>query len=790
MIQHSIKLNQMIGYSVLLIIFLLPSNIYVLANFKTACELLKLPRECHCQRTRGVPLSSLNETRLRCRQFTKITNEYNWPIVQYDRLAFETPNDNLILDRFAFSDIRARTLRFNVRHLFLNDHAFYNAYIGQLAISCTDDYGTINLESNGQALYGATITNILVKSIDLQIQISELFFSNSVIYTLLIESSKFYGFTNKKFITRQQYETNSTNENQYETFLEYDSILTPNSSYQTSSQSSPLKIRRIRNSKRGRRQISDINDEKFSLLEYTTAPINITSTPLLASVRIYTILSSINTTNLTENYFPNNFNYNQTDEITLSYNYINTIDPYAFRHLQFFEGRLILTYNHIQYLSPYAFNYLYSLNNLSLANNLIQNVSSMHFEHLNKLYELDLGFNQINQLYNNTFQYLPNLHVLRLNNNPLKFIHSNVFTSLTHLKEINLQGVQLMQLIDPQNFHWLWNLASLNVNYLSNTNFDLSDVAFCLLSHFNQTFFHISRQHSCSCNVHYLYNNPGIHRNGPYSTVKYHTNYLRLTPICIQNETSSSFEQYPHENEPVEYSNSSDFIIQNLGDKCNYKLMFLDCDAMTTTTTATTTTTTTTTAMTTIEISSSADNLSTAESLLNAAARKTAPLPTTTPRFFKYTKPTSKSANNTKKLFTVLGTLIAITVAPVILVILWYRLKRLYIQKQKRKKVIEQKRGLNSISSNNMTHYPQTTAPRYASSDMLSSMYSGQSIGNKNPSQTLISPASPPSTIYKNVDALNNDSIQSIDHEENQLQRQSQNLTNDKTSEIQETTEC
>ncbi|CAM4827570.1 unnamed protein product [Rotaria magnacalcarata] len=785
---HSIKLNQMIGYSVLLIIFLLPSNIYVLANFKTACELLKLPRECHCQRTRGVPLSSLNETRLRCRQFTKITSEYNWSIVQYDRLAFETPTDNLILDRFAFADIRARTLRFNVRHLFLNDHALYNAYIGQLAMSCTDDYGTINLESNGQVLYGATITNVLVKSIDLQIQISELFFSNSIIYTLLIESSKFYGFTNKKFITPQQYETNTTNENQYENFLEYDSILTPNSSYQTSSQISSLKIRRIRNSKRTLRQNPDINDEKFSLLEYTTSPINVTSTPLLASVRIYTIFSSINTTNLTENYFPNNFNYSQTDEIALSYNYINTIDPYAFRHLQLFEGRLILTYNHIQYLSPSAFNYLYSLNNLSLAYNFIQNVSSIHFEHLNKLYELDLGFNQINQLYNSTFQYLRNLHVLRLNNNPLKFIHSSVFTSLTHLKEINLQGVQLTQLIDPQNFHWLWNLANLNVNYLSNTNFDLSDVAFCLLSHFNQTFFHISRQHSCLCNVHYLYNNPDIHRNGSYSTVTYHTNYLRLTPICIQSETSSSFEQYPHENEPMEYSNSSDFIIQNLGDNCNYKLIFLDCDAMTTTTASATTTATTTTTTTFIDMSSLADNRSTAESLLNAAS-KPAPLPTTTPWFFKYTKPTPRSANNAKKLFTVLGTLIAITVAAVILVIIWYRLKRLYIQKQKRKKV-EQKRGLNLISSNTITNHPQTTAPRYASSDMLSSLYSGQSMGNKNQSQTLIARASPPSTIYKNVDALNNDSIQSIDHEESQQQLQSQNLTNGKTIEIEDTTEC
>ncbi|CAF3891132.1 unnamed protein product [Rotaria sp. Silwood2] len=95
----------MIGYSLLLLFFLCPSNIIALVNYKTACELLKLPRDCHCQRTRGVPISSLNETRLRCRQFTKITTDYRWSIVPYDRLAFETSNDNLTLYRFAFDNI-------------------------------------------------------------------------------------------------------------------------------------------------------------------------------------------------------------------------------------------------------------------------------------------------------------------------------------------------------------------------------------------------------------------------------------------------------------------------------------------------------------------------------------------------------------------------------------------------------------------------------------------------------------------------------------------------------------
>jgi hypothetical protein len=109
-------------------------------------------------------------------------------------------------------------------------------------------------------------------------------------------------------------------------------------------------------------------------------------------------------------------------------------------------------------------------------------------------------------------------------------------------------------------------------------SFDLSDVAFCILSRYNQTLFHLSRQHSCSCNIHYFNRNQDFIENTSISTTKYHTNYLRLTPICNENDTESNFEQQ---------INQTDFILQGLEDKCNYKLMFLDCDAMTTTTTST-----------------------------------------------------------------------------------------------------------------------------------------------------------------------------------------------------------
>ncbi|UJR26939.1 hypothetical protein I4U23_008247 [Adineta vaga] len=792
----------MIGHSLLLgLLFLLfPTNISSSINFKTACELLKLSRDCHCQRTRGVPISSLNETRLRCRQLTKITTDYQWSIVPYDRLAFETPNDNLTINRFAFANIRARTVRFNVQNLFINDHAFTNAYIGQLAISHMDTYGTLNFQLNGKVFYGTTITNIYIKLINFQTPISEIILSNSRIYTFIIQASKFYGFTNKQILPNQQNETNLVNEHQPDNFLEYDFMSTTSnsasgSSYQTSSPSSrSLKIYRQKKAKISRHSFES-SDENSSQLPEQTVTMNITSNNLPVYITIYTILSSINTTNLTEHYFPNNLEYSQTDQIELSYNYIRSINAYAFRHLESFEGRLILTYNYIQYLSPYAFDNLYLLTNLSLANNSIEILTWKHFQHLEQLYELDLSYNRLEKLSNHTFRYLINLQILRLNNNPLKFIDSNVFTNLTHLKEIHLHGSQIIQNLDPLHSYWLWNLANLHLNYLLNTNFDLSDVAFCLLSHANQTMFHSPRQYACSCNVHYLYHNPSIEENHIYTPMKYHTNYLRLTPICILNETTSFFEQYSTENESIQSLDTTGFILRGLENKCDYKLMFLNCDAMTTTSTSTTSTTSTTTT-TTETTTAILETISTTE--INPTTTVEIFTTTmTTPWYYKYTKPPKKSVNNAKKLFTVLGTLVAITVAAIILVILWYRLKAIFKRRQKKKKIIEQQKHFNSPSDHH--HQQQVTAPRYASSEMLSSIHSGQFNGNKSQSQALITPSSPSAIVYKNIDAmignepsqnLNDDDENQSHQQEQEQQIEPQNVIENKMTDIQATTEC
>ncbi|CAF4051179.1 unnamed protein product, partial [Rotaria sordida] len=160
------------------------------------------------------------------------------------------------------------------------------------------------------------------------------------------------------------------------------------------------------------------------------------------------------------------------------------------------------------------------------------------------------------------------------------------------------------------------------------------------------------------------------------------------------------------------------------------------------------------------------------------------PLSTTTLWYFKYNKP-PKPGNNPKKLFIVLGTLIAITAGAVIFVICWYRLKAIYTRKEKRKKNLEQPKNFNLSSQNNNS---QLTAPRYASSDLLSGVYSTPLAGNATQSQSLIAPASPPSIVYKNVDALTDDSIHNYIDDENQ--QQPQNSTNDKMTEIQATTQC
>ena len=142
-----------------------------------------------------------------------------------------------------------------------------------------------------------------------------------------------------------------------------------------------------------------------------------------------------------------------------------------------------------------------------------------------------------------------------------------------------------------------------------------------------------------------------------------------------------------------------------------------------------------------------------------------------------------------KKLFIVLATLTAITIAAIILVILWYRLKTIFKRNQKRKKLLEQQRRLNLSTPSNNTNPQRSVTPRYASSDMLSSMQNIQYPSNKSQSQALIAPPVVSATVFKNIDALTNDSIQSYPVDD-ETSIQTANVNEQKTTDIEATTSC
>lgn len=419
----------MLIFSILLLL-LFPLNILSI-NSKSTCDSLIYPRECQCQYNRQI---SINETRLRCRQLNEITQNYHWSQTSYDRLIFETLNDNLTLNEFVFNNLIVRTLRFQINNLILHDHSLSNTYIGQLTIFNTDTYGKILFNSNQEIFSGSTITNLDLKFIDFQTIISENIFSNAKIYLFLIQFSKFYGFTNKHFLSK------NLTKIKYEQFLEYDFFHPP--------------IKR------------QFNDDSSSFETEQIILMNITSIYLPIYVKIYRIYSSINTTNLTKNFFPINFDLKQLEEIDLNFNRIDYLNSNVFENLKEFQGNLLLNNNQIKGIHLQTFDNLFLLKNLSLKNNFLKNLTSRYFQDLKQLTELDLSSNHISQLDENTFEYLENLQNLYLNLNPLEYIHPDTFSNLTNLKQISLQGIQFIHLIDQGYFHWIWNLANLHFVHL------------------------------------------------------------------------------------------------------------------------------------------------------------------------------------------------------------------------------------------------------------------------------------------------------------------------------------
>ncbi|CAF0901263.1 unnamed protein product [Didymodactylos carnosus] len=722
---------------------------------KNACELTSLPKECQCQKLRNSMFiqendnDKLNETRMKCKTLTNVTSNYRWSIVQYDRLSFDS--DNLTLHSYTFNNLKVRSLRFNTQYLRISDHVFTNAVIGQLAFSRFNTYGQI-IFSNSTSFRGSTTTNIYFKQIDFIQRIPETCFAGAKFQILLIQSSKFYGFINN--LQRQHYLSTTTTTTKSTTPSLTTKGINPSLSddeqqmmfnttiadisYIPNINSSEIKQVKI-NSKRDLLG-NDIIDENVNInniipLPEKTVIINITVLDLQLTLDVYRIIQSIHSS-LTFEYFPTNIDYKYTTEIELQNNNITELKDNCFKHLYYFHGRLTLINNRIKIIGQQTFADLLLLRNLSLAKNLIDfniNNDISYFLNLSNLFELDLSYNNIHILNNNTFNGLKHLHILRLSYNPLKYIEIKTFSHLILLKEISLEGIQFVDLI-KKNFLWIYNLASVHVINLLNTNFDLGDVAFCILSKFNRTLFHLPRQHPCSCAIHYLYRNHDYFKytiipNHPAAKYLDDNNYLRLTPTCIQNYTEEILGKYSNNTRQT----TSDLLLKGVGDKCDYELMFINCSALTATTTTITITTT-------------------IESTVTFETTSTTITPTSW--WFKYTDnpitEKQRKRDNMIKLFTVLATIFAITIFAIILVIIWYRLKAIWKRNKKKKK---QQRRMSNVTSSQynpsgrfdaMTDSRSNsfTADTLANNDMMIINRSGGS-GFKTQSQSLISAGVP-----------------------------------------------
>ena len=367
--------------SYLIILILFPLKI-----FSLNCDSIKFPRECHCQRSRQLTHEYPDKIRLKCRQINFLKKNFSSTNISFDRLIFETTNDNLTLTNSILANLNTRILRFHVENLFLQKTIFKNATIGQLLITNDNAYAGINFDNSNSSFSHSIIDKLELKSIDFQNPIVESIFSNSIIQTLTIQSSKFYGFHHS-------------------------------------------------------------NSSKFSL-------------------KIFSIISSLNLTNLADNYLPQNLEQSQFEQINFLDNQISHLNAFVFHSFERFTGKLNLENNRILSIDSNAFRRLFSIKILSLKKNLFKQIPKKLFIDCQQLTNLDLSFNQLNSFEKNLFDNLEQLEILILNHNPIEFIHSETFLNLKQLKQIHFEHVHILQ---QDSISWLWNLANSNVIHLLKT---------------------------------------------------------------------------------------------------------------------------------------------------------------------------------------------------------------------------------------------------------------------------------------------------------------------------------
>jgi len=393
--------------SYLIILILFPLKI-----FSLNCDSIKFPRECHCQRSRQLTHEYPDKIRLKCRQINFLKKNFSSTNISFDRLIFETTNDNLTLTNSILANLNTRILRFHVENLFLQKTIFKNATIGQLLITNDNAYAGINFDNSNSSFSHSIIDKLELKSIDFQNPIVESIFSNSIIQTLTIQSSKFYGFhhSNSSIFSNSIIQTLTIQSSKFYGF-------------------------------------HHSNSSKFSL-------------------KIFSIISSLNLTNLTDNYLPQNLEQSQFEQINFLDNQISHLNAFVFHSFERFTGKLNLENNRILSIDSNAFRRLFSIKILSLKKNLFKQIPKKLFIDCQQLTNLDLSFNQLNSFEKNLFDNLEQLEILILNHNPIEFIHSETFLNLKQLKQIHFEHVHILQ---QDSISWLWNLANSNVIHLLKT---------------------------------------------------------------------------------------------------------------------------------------------------------------------------------------------------------------------------------------------------------------------------------------------------------------------------------
>lgn len=122
--------------------------------------------------------------------------------------------------------------------------------------------------------------------------------------------------------------------------------------------------------------------------------------------------------------------------------------------------------------------------------------------------------------------------------------------------------------------------------------------------------------------------------------------------------------------------------------------------------------------------------------------------------------PVDIGLNNIKKLFIVLGTLLAITTSAIAFVFFWYRFKAIVKQTKKKKSLIEQQQ--QHFNSPVLDKH-SSTGIQYASSDTLDSVPSARLSGSKSHSETYVEPATLQTiSLYKNIEPIDSEPIENF----------------------------